>query len=108
MEETILRDEVLRLIDSGDPFDLVFITADRRRGTGGSIKRVENWLKIKGEAAEANLPGVFKQVKDPVTRNPYHLQNKTFNIYNPANPGDHPIKVHWRLMIFFNQKRILQ
>lgn len=107
MEETIFRHEVLEAMDTGDPFDLVFITADRKRGTGGQIKRVENWVKIKRE----NDPNVSFGTGTSMTglnKNPDHTRHNTFNICNPANPGQHPYKVHWRLMIFFNGKRILQ
>jgi hypothetical protein len=45
MVETILRSEAMREIDSGVSFDLVFITADRRRGTGGELIEVKDWQK---------------------------------------------------------------
>lgn len=105
-QPTILRHEVLNDLDTGDPFDMVFITADRRRGTGGKIKRVSNWVKIKGGEPVSRLPGEFS--RQTLKKDPRHAEHKTINIYNPANPGDHATKVHWRLIVFFNGKRVLQ
>lgn len=99
---------MLLAIDMGDPFDLVWITADRKRGTGGKIMRVEDWTKVKGSDSAETLPGQFLQSNPVIRRNPNHFLHKTFNICNPRNPGERPKKVHWRLMIFFNGKRILQ
>lgn len=106
-EQTIFRHEVLKELDGGEQFDMVFITADRRRGTGGKIKRVSNWVKIKGGEPVSRLPGEFSR-KGGAKKNPQHLEHKTINIYNPVNPGDHAMKVHWRLIIFFNGKLVLQ
>lgn len=108
MEPTILRHEVLQEMDSGRPFDLVFITADRKRGTGGKLVTVKGWAKIIGDHnAIVRRPGEFRKV-NAVKKNPNHREHKTINIFNPSNDMDHSISVHWRLMQFFNGKRILQ
>lgn len=107
-EQTILRHEMLNEIDNGEPFDLVFITADRRRGTGGKIKRVSAWVKIKGGEQVSRIPGEFKLIIGSSKKDPRHLEHKTINIHNPNNASDHVYKVHWRLIIFFNSKRVLQ
>jgi hypothetical protein len=57
MEATILRSEVLRQMDTGAAFTLQFITADRKRGTGGELIKVENWTKMTGIPAEEGIPG---------------------------------------------------
>lgn len=108
MEETILRHEVIKQMDTGDPFDLVFITADKRRGTGGVIKRVDNWVKSKGNHPDEHYPGKPPPSKTGRSVDPDHRRHKTFNIMNPADLDQHPVKVHWRLMQKFNGKRILQ
>ena len=107
MEPTIMRHEALKIIDSGQSFDLVFITADRRRGTGGEVKRVVGWQKISDSEAPGRLPGQFAK-KTALVKDPRHGQHKTINIYNPNRPAEHPMKVHWRLMIYMNGKMILQ
>ncbi len=95
-------------MDTGDPFDLVFITADRKRGTGGKVKRVKGWAKIIGDVpVRTGRPGQFRHIKTPA-KNPHHTKHKTINVFNPGNDRDHAISVHWRLMVFFNGKRILQ
>jgi hypothetical protein len=105
--ELIQRYEVMKAIDSGEPFDLTFITADRRRGTGGKPKEVKGWAKLSA-ADEERLPGQYRASKAVLLRDPGHFQHRTINIYNPNNPAEHPQKVHWRLMVFFNGKRIIQ
>jgi len=105
--ETILRSEAKREIDTGKPFNLAFVTADRRRGTGGEYIEVKNWQKVKEDPAPEALPGK-PALKPELTKKPDHWIHKTFNIFNPANPKQHPIKVHYRLMDVFNGKRIIQ
>lgn len=104
MEETILRSEVIKQMDAGDRFDLVFVTADRKRGTGGSLVTVKGWQKVIGEPYK---PG--KKKIHPVAtngRNPQHRENKTINIHNPMNRDYHITTVHVLLMQLFNGKRI--
>jgi len=106
MEATILRHVALEEIDSGKPFKLEFITCDRRRGTGGELKQVVNWVKVKGDPADIRLPG--RQIKKSELNDLRRASGiKEFNIYNPLNPSDHIKKVHYRLMVFFNGKRII-
>lgn len=102
----ILRSKALAAIDSGEPFTMEFVTADRKRGTGGQLIEVKGWQKIIGEAADEIRPGGHRKKGDPL-RNPNHRQHKTINIHNPANPRMHPISVHIRLMQVFNGQRIL-
>ena len=98
--DIILRSEVLRQMDTGEPFHLEFVTADRKRGTGGELVKVINWTK---------------QKKDPVQERKTALSHnsgrsrpsKTFIISNPHNKIQHPISVHVRLLQFFNGKRII-
>lgn len=104
-DETILRHEALRDIDTGDAFDLEFVTCDRARGTGGLIKKVHGWVKVKGDPADVRLPG--KQLsKSQLNSLRKATGIKAFNIYNPDAPRQ-IIKVHYRLMQFFNGKRII-
>lgn len=105
-DQTIFRHDVLRLMDTGEDFDLVFITADRRRGTGGKPKTVKSWAKVKGDPAEVRIPGKqLSKTKLNELRKAAGL--KIINIFNPSSPADHIISVHYQLMIFFNGKRII-
>lgn len=107
--DTIMRHEILPIIDSGATFDMVFTTADRRRGTGGINKTVKGWKKITNDASNlVRVPGQFIKREKGVSRNPNHATHKTFNIYNPNRPSEHALSVHWRLVHFFNGKRVIQ
>lgn len=103
MEETVLRSEVLRQMNSGIAFNLEFVKADRRRGTGGQLVKVSGWQKVL-----APLP---EKAEAPTARKAHHARGvyrpgKTILIYNPQHRGGHPTPVHLRLMQFFNGKRI--
>lgn len=107
MEGTILRSEALRLADSGEPFDMVIVTADRRRGTGGDLITLKQWKKMDNEDVAKSMPSGVRKTSLAMTRSPNHWTNKTINAFNPNNRSVHPIKVHFRLIQFFNGKRVL-
>jgi hypothetical protein len=107
VEQTILRSEVMKIADSGELFDMTFITADRRRGTGGEIIEVSNWQKMDNDAPVERMPGRFRKTVRAMAKNPNHWIHKTINIFNPGNKMIHPYKVHFRLIQFFNGKRVL-
>lgn len=107
MEAIITRSEAMKIIDSGEFFDLEFVTADVRRGTGGDYISVKNWEKLSGEPAEEAIPGEKKFKKKLLTKDPNHDRHKTFLVYNPSNRSEHPIKVHFRLIQYLNGKRII-
>lgn len=107
MEEGILRSTALRFADSGEPFDMVFVTADRRRGTGGELVTVKGWKKMDKEDEARSMPSGVRKTSLAITKSPNHWINKTINIFNPNNRSVHPIKVHFRLIQFFNGKRVL-
>lgn len=112
MEATISRYEVLKEIDTGRPFkQLVFITADRKRGTGGKRIEVTNWVKIVNPDSTMQIPGRTLSVTEKtILKNAESGKNKTgivINIYNPNNPRQHITAVHYALMTFFNGKRII-
>lgn len=92
---------------TGEPFDLAFVTADRKRGTGGELKEVKGYKKVMSEIVETRQVGEFNRVNAIATKDPGHHEHKTLNIYNPQNETDHIITIHWRLMVYFNHKRII-
>jgi hypothetical protein len=117
MEATILRRECYKQLQSGEPFDMVFITADRRRKSGGEIVNARGWLVCsaasdepravseKLRASSCELREEQPDAKDP--KDPHHKEHGTINIFNPANSGIHPITVHFDLIQFFNSKRVI-
>jgi hypothetical protein len=106
--DTILRSEVMKLVDTGDPFTMEFVTADRRRGTGGKLIEVINWVKKVGQPVEDTIPGKhIRRKASEVKKDPDHWRHGTFNIENPGNKALHLHKVHVPLMQTFNGKKIV-
>jgi len=105
-EEVILLHDVLEAMDTGKAFSMSYVTADRKRGTGGELKEVTNWAKFTGDPDDQRLPGQFIPNRNE-TRSPDHFKNRTVNIFNPNNRHAHIEKVHWRLILFFNGKRVI-
>src|SRR5699024_9871092 len=100
----ILLPDVLRELDSGEPFDMKFVKADRRRGTGGEIVEVRKWVKVQTEeraSAYTTMPSGGGKNKRP-----NHHHHKTLNIMNLRNPKTKR-KVHIRLICEFNGKQVL-
>lgn len=105
--ETILRSEVVKQLDTGEPFDLEFVTANRRKGTGGKLLEVKGWVKKKGKPVEDTVPGSLRQAQADKRKDPNHWRHGTFNIENPGNKALHLYKVHIPLILTFNSKRVV-
>jgi hypothetical protein len=105
--DTILRSEVVKLVDNGEAFDMEFVTADRRRGTGGKLIDVKGWVKKKGKPVDDTVPGKHIRQKTDVKKDPNHWRHGTFNIENPGNKALHLYKVHIPLILTFNSKRVI-
>lgn len=101
----IMRSEAMAIINKGQPFNLDFVTADRRRGTGGDYTAVKGWMKLREDLPEEIRPGHYKKKHEPRGDRNNH-QHKTFLIFNPANRS-HPITIHYRLMQVINGKTII-
>ena len=102
----------MKEIDTGKAFQqLVFITADRKRGTGGKRVEVVNWVKIVNPDVNMKVPGRALSVQEKSLLKNAELGRTNgaimFNIYNPNNPRQHITAVHYSLMTFFNGKRII-
>jgi hypothetical protein len=108
MSGTILRSEAWKLIDSGEPFNLGFVTADRRRGTGGDYKEVSGYRKVKKDPLPEVKVGKPQLLSSSLNKNPNHGLHKTVNIYDPRDPKKHITKIHYRLFDRFNGKTVLQ
>jgi hypothetical protein len=95
--------EVINQIDSGEPFSMTYITADRKKGTGGQIKACKNWVKC--DLATMPEPILRRNKMYEVARDPKHIEHRTKNIMNPATRDIR--KVHIRLITEFNGKRVV-
>lgn len=107
MEQSMRRSEAIQHILSNQPLEeLVFVAADRRRGTGGKLITLKKWMRLTADLPEAKRPGFYKKEFLPKADKANHI-NKTFTVFNPAHRSLHPISVHFRLLQFLNGKRVL-
>lgn len=95
--------EVIQHIDSGMPFSMTFVTADRKKGTGGQIRTVHNWVNC--NIADMPEPVLRRNKMFQASKVPNHQQHKTKNIMNPATRDIR--KVHIRLITEFQGKRVV-
>lgn len=110
-ENVILRHDAWKQMDTGDLFDITFITADRRRGTGGQRITFASAQKIKREAIPDSIPLTQQMAlkkEQKLIKDPNHGVNKTINIHVPNDRSVHVHKLHYRLFTWFNGKRVIQ
>ena len=87
-------------------FDMKFVTADKKRGTGGEIINVKGARKCVGKR---NDEVIFDQrprtdaLVESVSRNPHHFSHATRNI---ALKNGAIRTIHIRLIIEFNGKKV--
>lgn len=104
VQETIELTQVIDHIDSMMPFDITYVTADKKRGTGGEIKTRKAWVKCNlGDQPETILRK--NHIPYSEIRDPRHIEHKTRNIMNPVNREIR--KLHLRLIVEFNGKRVV-
>jgi len=102
MEGTITIKEMLEYMDSGRPFDLSYVTADRRRGTGGQLLSATRARKT-GTAARDGQK-LTASVVSAAARNPQHAEHFTRNIVL----RDRTVKkIHPDLVTKFNGRVVL-
>lgn len=90
MQAVVTLKEALELMRSGEPFDLVWITADRQRQRGGEIltakgaqqplKRKPKGSSAKEDGCTAQRPGDSPGGGSLHSRNPNHYAHGTRNI----------------------------
>jgi hypothetical protein len=103
----ILRSQALQeIFTSGRPFDLDFVTADRKRGTGGQYIRVKKHMLLRDSLPEEKQPDVYQE-KFTRRRASGNTDNKTFRIFNPAHRSAHITSVHNLLIQSLNGKRVV-
>lgn len=108
MNSILLRDviaEMDRIDGNGKPvpFSAKFVTADRKRRTGGEIISVENAVKCIGKRkGEVVYDGRTDQNR--IRRDPHHYENATRNIMLENSVIR---KLHIRLILEFNGKKVL-
>ena len=102
--EVIALSAVLYVMDRGERFDIEFVTADRKKGTGGELKTMTNCVLY--SAYKKDRPVDIKvEAAAVLSKNPRHFQNSTRNIY--CMHSRETRKVHLRLITRFNGKQVL-
>jgi hypothetical protein len=104
MQLIALADVLLLMDTTADPFTVVYSTADRQRGTGGELLRLEGCVctaKAKGQAQAAPAP-VAEPSSAPasVRHKPAHRTNQTRNVTVLSSGKTR--KLHVRLIVEFN------
>jgi len=85
-------------------FDLEFVTADRKRTTGGELKRLIN-AKLMFTARDVGAAkGPQTKAIEATKRPPNHQQHDTINVLTPEGSIT---KVHVRLITSFNNQTII-
>jgi hypothetical protein len=88
------------------PFDIKFVSSDRKRGTGGDIIEIKGARKCYGTTdggLVSDTPNRSGSGKPGETKNPNHFVNQTRNL---LLPNGQIRKVHIRLIIAFNGKKV--
>jgi len=100
--------DALKLMDRLDhksrpiPFSITFVTADRRRNTGGELKEISGGILSKHNK---NLPMHMRRVDGfGGSRKPASYENSTRNVQAPDGSIT---KVHIRLLKKFNGHTII-
>lgn len=98
---TVSIQEILEHMDAGLPFSMIYVKADRKRGTGGQMVSVERAHKSGHNLKDGQrvTPSAIKKA----AKNPNHSQHFTRNIVLP----DREVRtVHPDLIITFNGKEV--
>ena len=111
MNKSISLTQVLTEIDRLDknnkpiPFSIKFVTADRKKQTGGEIITIDEAIKVVGKKkGEVIIDKRKKKDIDIKTKNPNHWKNSTRNIM-VVSSGEIR-KIHIRLIIEFNGQNV--
>lgn len=93
--------ELLEHMESGLPFSLTYVKADRKRGTGGGIEHISRAHKVGSGLKDGQRVTASTQRK--AEKNPHHNQHFTRNIVLPSREVR---TVHIDLITRFNGRRV--
>lgn len=89
--QPVLLKTVIETIDSGQPFDIEFVTLDKQRNKGGRLVTIAKAIRYRSQRLAAG-----QRVKPE--------QGETRNLYDPAKRT--VVKVHLYLITLFNGKPV--
>lgn len=101
-----VRKELLRYKDSDSPifFNISFVTANRKKKTGGEIIHLDNCLLMKNQNGRPRSKNYQPIVREPL-RDPNHHRNQTFNIVQVDSQTK--FTVHTNLIVRFQNKKVV-
>lgn len=105
-EPVIQRHEAVQAINKGTACIIEFVEADRRRGTGGKLRKLVNWARLTKDVDVDGLAGIYSS-QQTWDRQKETLGNEVIMMYDPDNTMKHPIPVHYWLLCSYNGKRII-
>ena len=98
--------EVLRQMEEGEErFSIRFVTADKRRKTGGKIEEWHNCQLSRRRLAVGERPRAARAAEESASRLPAHYQNATRNIVQ--GKSSQVRKVHIWLILEFNGQKVV-
>jgi hypothetical protein len=111
-KQTITYNDVVTHMRTGQPFNITYVEADRRRGTGGDLSTLKGWVIHTSKSADNEDLALVKlrNRKSRVARalydcNPKHLFHKTSNITNLRSRVI--LKIHLKLIVEYNGKTVV-
>ena len=104
MEGKITLKEALDIIDSGQYFDIRFITCNLQKKTGGEQYDLKKVCKYKNPSHSQQKAIEAAQAKTKNSKNPNHYENATRNL--KLENGE-LVKIHIRLIRKINDKTVL-
>lgn len=102
--EFIPLKDVLRRMQDGERFDISYVKADVKRGTGGQIKTLLGCMLMR-KTGNASKQHAGEPTPEQLRKNPHHFANSTRNIQH-LKTGE-KFKIHIRLLLTYNGKKVL-
>lgn len=106
---TILFDEGMALIRSGQLFDIEYVEANRQKGTGGRLVALSRVIISTAASGYEKKETTVGAAEPKAKKNPHHYANSTINIYCQSEKDRRArIKtVHVRLITRINGKDVI-
>jgi hypothetical protein len=107
-QQVIRLSEVLQQMDAAtEPFQISFVTANKRKKEGGIIENYPACLSTGSKAPGERKPASVKPLNEvnSVLKNPNHFRNATRNLL--LFPSKQIRKVHIWLILTYNGQKVI-
>lgn len=108
-KDIVQYNDMVAHLRTGQPFNMTYVEADRRRGTGGELRTLKGWVMHQPASVEEELK-VKQNRKSRIAKalyecNPMHSIHKTSNVTNLKSKAI--LKIHIKLIIEYNGKTVV-